>query len=218
MPYIDNMTQLTAEIAKDVVNGMDEYDSDEYSDADGLNATEFREINEGDTFESKRDTQTAVCHYALIKRFNFKVDKSCKKTYFVSCIDKNCGWLFHASSIGKTSIFKVRKFNDVHTCSMEDRFKQNQHATSRFIANVVKTKFRNTRSYYGPINIQEDVKSNYGIDIDYHKAWRAKEKVVEEVIGKPSVSYADLPSYLHMVKQTNPGTVTNLKTTDDRYK
>ncbi|XP_069154456.1 uncharacterized protein [Solanum lycopersicum] len=37
------------------------------------------------------------------------------------------------------------------------------------------------------------------------KAWRAKEKAVEILRGKPRDSYRKLPSYLYMVKHTNPG-------------
>ncbi|KAH0712467.1 hypothetical protein KY289_008426 [Solanum tuberosum] len=47
------------------------------------------------------------------------------------------------------------------------------------------------------------------------KAWRAKEKAIEILRGKPRDSYGKLPSYLYMVKHTNPGSVTRLEKTDD---
>ena len=217
MQYITNMSQLSSENARNIINVVQENEVETYSENEELTARDLQEINVGVTFENKRETQVAVCYHALTQRFNFKIDKSCTKCYFVSCVDVKCGWKFKASSMGKTGIFKVRKFNDVHTCSFEDRFKENRHATSKFIANVVKVKYRKTTSYYGPINIQEDVKDQYGINIDYHKAWRAKEKMTEKIVGKASQSYSDLPSYLHMVKKVNPGTVAKIKTLDDRY-
>ena len=136
------MIQLTSDNAKAIMNVIQENENVDDSEGEGLTASQLQEINVGDTFNSKRDTQIAVCHYALIKRFNFKIDKSCKKHYSVSYVDINYGWKFHASSIGKIPIFKVRMFKDVHTCSFEDRFRENRHATSRFIVNVVKLKIR----------------------------------------------------------------------------
>lgn len=47
------------------------------------------------------------------------------------------------------------------------------------------------------------------------KAWRAKEKALEIIRGKPKDSYGKLSSYLYMVRHTNPGSVTKLEKIDD---
>lgn len=130
--------------------------------------------------------------------------------------DKKCNRLFKASSMCCTSSFKVRSFNDILTCSLENRFQENKHATSFFIANIVKKTYRETSSYFGPINIQEERKCKYEIDIDYGKAWRVRELVTLKILVKTSVSYQNIPAYLHMLKQSNPGTFTILKTLDAR--
>ena len=111
------MSELSSENAKAIIEDMQETEEETDSEDEGLTANELQEINVGATFESKRHAQISVCHYALNNRFNFKVDKSCKKTYLVTCVDPKCGWKFHASAVGKTCLFKVRKFNDVHTLS-----------------------------------------------------------------------------------------------------
>ena len=129
MQYITNMSQLSSENAMNIINVVQENKAEIDSEDEELIARDSQEINVGVTFENNRETQVAVCHHALTQRFNFKIDKSCTKCYFVSCVDVKCGWKFKASSIGKTGIFKVRKFNDVHTCSFGDRFKENRHAT-----------------------------------------------------------------------------------------
>ncbi|XP_075076473.1 uncharacterized protein LOC142163118 [Nicotiana tabacum] len=49
------------------------------------------------------------------------------------------------------------------------------------------------------------MKKKFGIDIGYHKAWRAIQKVVACIRGTPEKNYQILPSYLHMMVHKNPG-------------
>lgn len=84
------MIQLTSEIAANVVNCMDEIETEEVSDTKTLNETKHKEIKEGNVFNYKKRTQTSICLYALVKRFNFKYDKYCRRMYFLSCADINC--------------------------------------------------------------------------------------------------------------------------------
>ncbi|KAK0580786.1 hypothetical protein LWI29_006236 [Acer saccharum] len=52
----------------------------------------------------------------------------------------------------------------------------------------------------------------FGISCNYHKGYRARHIALEEVQGTPVESYSILPSYLYMLEQANPGTVTDLHT------
>ena len=91
MSYVNNMTQISFENAKSIIERMQETEAETNSEDEGFTATELQEINVGATFQSKRQTQISVCHYALNNRFNFKVEKSCKKNYIVTCVDAKCG-------------------------------------------------------------------------------------------------------------------------------
>ena len=53
---------------------------------------------------------------------------------------------------------------------------------------------------------------DHGVSFNYEKAWRAKEKAMESIRGKPDISYHLLLSYIYMLKKTNPGFVAELKT------
>ncbi|XP_019261874.1 PREDICTED: protein FAR1-RELATED SEQUENCE 4-like [Nicotiana attenuata] len=55
------------------------------------------------------------------------------------------------------------------------------------------------------------MKKKFGIDIGYHKAWSAIQKVVACIRGTPEENYQILPSYLHMMVAKNPGTYTSIK-------
>ncbi|XP_062099990.1 uncharacterized protein LOC133805857 [Humulus lupulus] len=53
----------------------------------------------------------------------------------------------------------------------------------------------------------------------YQKAWRAREKALELARGNQDDSYQKLPIYLHMLKVSNPGTITHLVTDNtDHFK
>ncbi|XP_062100879.1 uncharacterized protein LOC133806807 [Humulus lupulus] len=54
------------------------------------------------------------------------------------------------------------------------------------------------------------MRDEYGVGVTYNKAWRAKELAVDDVKGSNEESYALLPSYLHMLKLANSGTITRV--------
>ncbi|XP_030478330.2 uncharacterized protein LOC115695405 [Cannabis sativa] len=63
-----------------------------------------------------------------------------------------------------------------------------------------------------------DVKRVYGIELSYEKAWRCREKTLMYVRGRPENSYLKIPSYLYILQQKNPGTITDIVVEDDRFK
>ncbi|XP_019258190.1 PREDICTED: protein FAR1-RELATED SEQUENCE 4-like [Nicotiana attenuata] len=50
-----------------------------------------------------------------------------------------------------------------------------------------------------------------GLDIGYHKAWRAIQCASALIRGTPEENYELLSSYLYMMRSKNPGTYTNIK-------
>ncbi|XP_075074864.1 uncharacterized protein LOC142162415 [Nicotiana tabacum] len=62
-----------------------------------------------------------------------------------------------------------------------------------------------------PAFVENEMKKKFGIDIGYHKAWHAIQKVVACIRGTPKENYQILPSYLHMMEAKNSGTYTSIK-------
>ncbi|XP_060974578.1 uncharacterized protein LOC115696634 [Cannabis sativa] len=112
-----------------------------------------------------------------------RVKRSSTKDYSLVCVDKNCKWYFLATKHGKTNLFKVRKLVEDHTCSIERIHDDHPQATSNIIADCIKRKIRNPKRNYRPNEIFDDVAEDYSVSISYQKAWRAKEKASEKVIG-----------------------------------
>ena len=55
-----------------------------------------------------------------------------------------------------------------------------RQATTDIIARTIKSKYMDPRSKYNPRDIQRDLKQNYGVTIDYQKAWRSREKNIRK--------------------------------------
>ena len=112
-------------------------------------------------------------------------------------------------------MFQIQQFTNEHPCNLEARLGSHRHATKNLIADCIKSKYSSIKIVYTPSNIIRDMQMEYGISVNYMKAWRSKERALEYIRGKPEESFSFLPSFLYMVQQTNPGSMVDLKTTDD---
>ena len=94
-----------------------------------------------------------------------------------------------------------------------------RQVSSNVVVNVIKDKFLNIKTIYTPRDIRKDMMDNYGVSMSYDKAYRSREKALEMIRGKADESYAKLPKYLHRIKETNSGLVTNFVTKcDENFK
>ncbi|XP_019234681.1 PREDICTED: uncharacterized protein LOC109215116, partial [Nicotiana attenuata] len=125
--------------------------------------------------------------------------------YALLCISEDCEWRFKASSINKSELFKVREFNDNHTCPLKDKVYEQRQASSSLIGGIIRPKLTNHKRKYTTRDIIDDVKSDLGVDVSYMLAWRAKEKAMNFLRGEPIDSYKKLPGYLYTMDMTYPG-------------
>ncbi|XP_022847562.1 uncharacterized protein LOC111370091 [Olea europaea var. sylvestris] len=81
------------------------------------------------------------------------------------------------------------------------------------------SKFEDPNIIYRPSNIQNDIRREFGIDINYNKAWMARECAIELLRGSPDLSYDRLAKYCNILKKNNPGTVTFIEIdNENRFK
>ena len=180
-----------------------------------ISSTTVKEIEANQIFNSKHTLKTVVKFYAISKNFQFRVIRSCPRKYYIDCIDDNCSWNLKASQFRNTSMFQIRQLSKEHTCNLEARMGSHRHATKNLIADCIKSKYTSVKTVYTPTDIIRDMQVEYGISVNYMKAWRSRDIALEHIRGKPDESFSFLPSFLYMVQQTNPGSMVELKTTDD---
>ena len=59
-------------------------------------------------------------------------------------------------------------------------------ATVGFISGVTAPKLFNHKRIHTPQDVIEDIRAIYRVEISYQQAWRAKERALEIIRGKPS--------------------------------
>lgn len=176
-------------------------------------------IRVGELYGSKEELQVKLRMITIFQNFDYTTSKSTKTLLVLKCYVPGCSWRIRASTFKRTSQFKVRKYIDVHTCSVTKRCSRHRQATSKCIGELYLAKFGKVSVGIRPMHIMDIMKAMYGIDIDYWKSYKALVHAREMVQGTWESGYSDLPSYLHRIETANPGTITRLECDEqDRFK
>ncbi|XP_022872850.1 uncharacterized protein LOC111391817 [Olea europaea var. sylvestris] len=175
------------------------------------------DLIERQIFFTKKQLYSRIHLLALREKFQFQVSRSSLKMLTIVCADDNCKWMLRASSVKQSAIFMIRKFKNVHTCSIDYRRNAHEHATSSVITKQIMGKLDNTYASYDPTAIARDMEREFGVKISYHKARRGKVAALHMLHGTPGDSFQKLSSYYHLLRESNPGTVTHIEV-DSRNK
>ncbi|XP_050207397.1 uncharacterized protein LOC126656819 [Mercurialis annua] len=179
-----------------------------------VSSQSVKEAFKGQIFKDKKTMKSCLCFYAIEKKIQFAVSKSCKLEYVIHCLYDQCNWNLRASKDGKTSMFIIRRMDDIHTCPPKFRMEEQRQATYSVIGDLIKSKFLNIKTVYTPADIISDMQRDFVVVLNYNKAWRSRGKALELIRGKPRDSYSVLPNFLNMFVKTNPGSVVDLQTAE----
>ncbi|KAH6769872.1 hypothetical protein C2S52_014675 [Perilla frutescens var. hirtella] len=130
--------------------------------------------------------------------------------------NETCPFKLVASSKG--GLWMVTKLEDNHTCWLDLTRNAPRKLSSRVIANLFKKRILDEGSILKPRAMIAEILWEYGIDVEYSVALRARNLAIEMVYGSHDQSFTVLPAYLEMLKRSNPDTVYDLETDgDDRF-
>ncbi|XP_022891757.1 uncharacterized protein LOC111406598 [Olea europaea var. sylvestris] len=196
-------------------NSVDVEDEHSLSHSNDLDGYEFMrtvttsDLAEKEIFFSKKELYSKIRALALKNKFQFRVSRSSMKMLTVVCADRSCKWMLRASTVKQSAIFVIRKFNNVHTCSIDFRSNAHRHVTSAVIAKHIFEKLDNPNRSYDPSTIARDMERELGVQISYSKARREKVAALHMLHGKDS--FQKLSSYCQVLGENNPGTVTHIE-------
>ena len=180
--------------------------------------TSIEDLKENLIFESKEDLKEVISMIAIKKQFQYRVPKSDKKRFMARCIDEKCEWYLSVRVYKNTTMYKVCTYKNVHTCSLEFSNPDHRQASSHLISKYIQNMLGDPKVEYKTNQVISDVKRVLGVTVNYQKAWRAMQNARDEVLGPASDSYGLLPSYCHVLKKNNPGSVTKImKDSQNRY-
>ncbi|GMN25489.1 hypothetical protein TIFTF001_050380 [Ficus carica] len=142
-------------------------------------------------FDNKKLLQYHLHHDAMSKHYQFKVKRSNSTLLNMICIDnERCPWQLHATRMKSSELFVVKRYNDVHTCSIEIVQGHHHQAKSWMIGECVKAKYLDsTNTSYKPREIMRDMHDEFGVSFSYLRAWRGKEAALTNLRGDDAASY-----------------------------
>ncbi|XP_057790698.1 protein FAR1-RELATED SEQUENCE 5-like [Salvia miltiorrhiza] len=170
-------------------------------------------LSPGCTYADKEKLQIALGLYHLNNRVDYVVERSNKKRFAAVCRDKEkCTFLMRATSVGTGSVWRVSKWNAPHTCEMDLRKHGRRTVGAKVIGAFFAPTLLNEGAILRPKEMLAQLQRQFGIQVDYKTALMGRNYAVSMIYGDTDRSFQQLPSYLFMVQQANPGTVVELQT------
>ncbi|XP_022041318.1 uncharacterized protein LOC110943896 [Helianthus annuus] len=112
--------------------------------------------------------------------------------------------------------FLLRAFNDKHTCSKTLTYPHVRQANPHVVAHYLKEPLKDSGRIYRCNEIVKDFRQRFQVEITTSQAWRGKSLALELLQGSSRESFAELPLYCYNLERANPGSVTHIKTDDER--
>ena len=181
---------------------------------DDQNINSMHEMWKGRKFSNRDSFREALAKAAMYDNFAMKRLRTSPTEVTARCSESNCPWRIHATLVNSGPEFQVRTYNGAHTCSKPMMGLGHGEATSRFIAMWIIDRLRIHESYT-PKEIITDFSKEFGVQLSYKKAWKAREIALDEIRGSYEQSFSILPDYCHELRRTNPSTVTHVIQEED---
>ncbi|XP_013684552.2 uncharacterized protein LOC106388925 [Brassica napus] len=164
-------------------------------------------------FNSFIEFRDALHKYSVAHGFAYKYKKNDSHRVSVKCKAQGCPWRITAARLSTTQLICIKKMNPRHTCE-RSVIKPGYRATRGWVRTILKEKLKAFPDYK-PKDIAEDIKREYGIQLNYSQAWRAKEVAREQLQGSYKEAYSQLPLLCEKIKETNPGSIAVFATKED---
>ena len=143
----------------------------------------------------------ALRHLHVSQLRNFTYHRNNKDRVIAVCADDNCPFFMVGSQIKHENTFVLRKMNLQHECLAHG---ENTKVTIDWLAETsvgaMRTDFNTSVD-----TLIEQAKQKYGVVVPRSKAYRARTKALNIVLGDHETQYKRIRDYLQTVIDTNPG-------------
>ncbi|KAM3321692.1 hypothetical protein P3S67_002843 [Capsicum chacoense] len=167
----------------------------------------------GQRFNSFAEFREALHKYSIAHGFTYRYKKNDSRRVTAKCKVEGCSWCIYASRLPTTQLICIKKMNGKHTCDGA-AVKAAYRSTRGWMGSIIKEKLK-VAPNYKPKDIAKDIEREYGIQLNYSQARRAKEKAREQLQGSFKEAYSQLPLFCEKIRETNPGSVATIVTKED---
>ncbi|PWA65201.1 PB1 domain-containing protein [Artemisia annua] len=143
----------------------------------------------GQRFHSLAEFREALRKYSIAHAFNFVYKKNENQRVTVKCKAEGCPWRIHASKLSTTQLVCIKTMRPTHNCQGVTS-KAPFRAKRSWVGNLIKEKVKESPKIK-PKDIATELKRDYGIDLNYSQARRAKEYAREQLLGSYKDAYTD---------------------------
>ncbi|XP_028770193.1 uncharacterized protein LOC114727670 [Neltuma alba] len=145
--------------------------------------------------------------FSIAHNFKLKFLRNSKERMSVICKVEGCPWKICASALGKNVPYlRVTTFINEHVHSAQDNLQVRQCARSNMTSCIIIDEVRNHADKRAS-EIRTKLQTEYGLNVTYKQAYRAKEKAIEDIHGRPEHSYMLIPWICQRLKETDEKTV-----------
>ncbi|GFZ09125.1 hypothetical protein Acr_20g0009330 [Actinidia rufa] len=164
-------------------------------------------------FSSFAEFREALHKYSIAHGFAYKYKKNDSHRVTAKCRSEGCPWRIYASRSPTTQVVCIKTMKPTHTCEGAS-VKAGYQSTRGLVRSIIKEKLKVSPNYK-PKDIASYIKREYGIQLNYTQAWRAKEMAREQLQGSYKEAYTQLPYFCERIMETNPGSIATFATKED---
>ncbi|GJW73319.1 transposase, MuDR, MULE transposase domain protein [Tanacetum coccineum] len=144
------------------------------------------EVKDGNIFDNNEALVLAIRLKSLDEGYQFLSERSNPDRYSVKCFHfKECDWKIRATRWGVTQKYSITFLNDVHTSPKTQTYPNHRNTNKKVIAHLLTPKLQDPKRVIKGKDIQQDLLSEYKINIPYQQAWRGKDYAIHQIKGSP---------------------------------
>ncbi|XP_028763658.1 uncharacterized protein LOC114721933 [Neltuma alba] len=174
-----------------------------------MNAVKWKELLLGkkQTFANATEFRKAVYKFSIAENFEYKYVKNCEECVHVKCKVEGCPWRIIARVAAKRSPFLVvTRLSNEHVHNAQEMMQVTHGGRAALTSSIIIEEVRD-HTEKRPNEIRRTLARDYGVKLTYKQAYRAKEKALEEIQGRPEQSYMLIPWICQRLKETDEKTV-----------
>lgn len=166
-------------------------------------------IAKGARFPDKKHLQDAIVAWAMSTQRVFKTTVSSQKYLTMECEQIDCPGRVHGY-VPKYDTDWVVSDLVLHTCVIPSIPQDHRNPSSTLLARLLYTEIVESKAMEVKA-IMHKVRVRFKYNISYGKAWRAKQRALEERFGSFFDSYDYVVRLLHTLQARNPGTYVGIQ-------
>ncbi|XP_028755409.1 uncharacterized protein LOC114714806 [Neltuma alba] len=176
----------------------------------GMNSLKWKTILLGlrQAFSDADDFKKKLHKFNIANKFEYKYVKNSNAHIYVKCNVKGCPWRISVRAAGKSTpaFLRVTTFKNEHAHNAQDNLYVTDGGSASLTSSIIIEEVRDHIDMR-PNDIKKRLQRDYGVKLTYNQAYRAKEKALEDIDGKPDQTYMLIPWICDRLKETDDKTV-----------